>query len=161
MAIAILFPADSGEPLTVHDYRSLTHYRSALGGDIEIVPAGCRNLSFVSREAAAPAERPINVRATVLWWLHVPGVRNREILFGDVLLVGPVTPTGEVRDLPGAVEERLLAPASYVVQTREPGDRQWHVTLVDLDSYIDAATEALRLLVPGSVIDDVRVVQRS
>lgn len=161
MAKAIRFPVDSREPLSVHDYQSLTHYRSALGGDIAIVPAGSRDLSFVSREDPAAAELPINVRATVLWWLHLPAVRNHSILRGEVLLVGPVSAAGEVRNLPRAVEECLLVPAGYVIQTREPGDSRWHVKLVDLANYLDAATEALRLLVPGSVVDEVRVVRRS
>jgi hypothetical protein len=158
MALAILFPADKREPLSVRNYTTLEDYQSVMDGYIEAVPAGSDGLSFFARDDAKLAGLPVNHRATLYWWLHVPSIRHEDVLCGNAVLVGPADARGNTRDVPERVRGLLLEPATYRVEVQLKTSREWRIMPQGFRSYLDASDHAIALLLRGRSVTDVRVM---
>lgn len=116
MVKGLFVPAAATAPVERREYLQLEDYQAAVGGWIEAidVPNFGPITMYVNENGIAERLEP-NLRATFLWWFHVPQVREHSALFGDVALVGYPEAEGDNTDLPGMVLELLTVPMPHVV----------------------------------------------
>jgi hypothetical protein len=157
MAIGILFPQDDDEPLVTRDLNSLDDYQAAVGGTIESIDAGIEGTAFFANDEAKLIGLPINRRATLFWWLHMPPARHQDALAGDVVLVGPSDSEGATLDVPTSLRQLLFASSSFHVELAVAEVDGWHVVAPSLLDYFDAATLAIDLASQWSHVEMVRV----
>jgi hypothetical protein len=110
---AIQIPADEDWPLYKVAIEGLAGMQAAVGGYIEIIDLGPLTASLVVNEEGKLEQRNINRRATLLFWLLFPSVRHRDVIVGDVLVVGHPDSDGNTTDAPKEVVELLFDTKSY------------------------------------------------
>lgn len=116
MVKGLFIPADGQRPVEQREYHQLTDYQQAVGGWIEAVdiPSFGPVTMYVNENGIAERLEP-NLRATFLWWFHVPHVRDRSALLGDVAVVGYPNHEGDTTDTPEEVLDLLTEPTPHVV----------------------------------------------
>jgi hypothetical protein len=157
MAIGILFPQDDEQPLAPRDLNSLGDYQAAVGGTIESIDAGVEGTAFFANDEAKLIGLPINRRATLFWWLHMPSARHQDVLAGDVVLVGPSDRKGATLDVPTSLQQLLFASSSFHVELAVAGVDGWHIVAPSLLDYFDGAALALDLANQWPHVEGVRV----
>lgn len=128
---------------------------SVIDGYLISIPIHDSGLLLLADEDAISKRRPLNRRASVLWWLHQRAARTQRSVVGDVLVVGR-TVAGDITDLPTSFRHLLIDSERYVVEARAErfGDA-WARSTVEFNNYFEAAVMALQAL---SSWDDVRVI---
>lgn len=157
MSEGILIPRDEGQPLTSRDYGTLEDYQHAVGGYVEVVRTDWLGMAFFVHDEAKLIGLGLNRRATLLWWLTTPSARRRDLLAGDVVLVGRPTLSGATRDVPTAAHHLLFAP-TLAVEVAVKGTTRWHREDEGFGDYFEAAHWALDLLSRRREVVDIRVV---
>ena len=88
MSMGIVIPSGDTLPLEEREFTGLGDYQAAVGGFIAPVDIEDRGITVYVNDEGIVMGLPINARATALWWLWSPQVRNRDALFGDAVIVG-------------------------------------------------------------------------
>jgi len=156
MSQGILIPLDEGQPLALHDYDSLEDYQAVVGGYVESIPIGWLGMALFVHDEAKIIGLGINRRATLLWWLSTPAARHRDLIAGDVVLVGRAGPNGTIRNVPSAAQ--LLFASAPAVEAAVEGTGKWHREDESFADYFEAAHWALDLLGRRREVTDVRVI---
>lgn len=159
MSQRILIPLDEGQPLALHEYDSLQDYQQAVGGYVEAIPTGWLGMELFAHDEAKVIGLGINRRATLFWWLSTPAARQRDLLAGDVVLVGSADSAGDPCDVPSTAKMLLFA-SSVAVEVAVEGTSKWHRVDEDFESFFDAALWGLDLFNRRREVSDVRVTSR-
>lgn len=159
MIHAIQIPVDEERPLYKVAIEGLEGMQAAVGGYIEIIDLGPLTASLVANEEGKLEKRDINRRATLLFWLLFPSVRHRDVIVGDVLIVGHPDRQGNTTDAPANVVELLFETKSYKAefQTFDDADK-FNGNLRRFDDYFEAANYALCKADSWTAVQRTRVV---
>jgi hypothetical protein len=159
MITGIVIPHDTELPLAEEPFGSLADYQKAVGGYVEIVHISSPRLSMYANEEGKVYGLPINRRATCLWWLVSPESRGRDVLVGDIVLIGASRGPNSATDLDQRFRALLLETASYKLEVRLMSDREsWRPTEGEYRTYFDAAIRGINLLESSMSISDIRVI---
>lgn len=152
MVRGIVIPAVPFLPLEVREFCGLTDYQDAVGGFIEPVYLSDQQLTIYINEDGKALPKPLNERATALWWLLVPAARGRDVIVGEAVL------TPEESDRPSPLLDQLLSEACFRVeiQLREAPD-DWVQGPRDFENWFEAAKFALLLDQKFGFVAAVRV----
>jgi hypothetical protein len=114
-----------------------------------------------ANEEGKVRQLPVNRRATCLWWLLHPEMRGRDILVGDVALVGSRGRPSSTTDLPSEFIELLLETKSYRIEVQtitEP--KGWYGNQARFETYFEAGIYAINLAERWIQVGNVRVIAR-
>ncbi|MEP9385203.1 DUF3846 domain-containing protein [Nocardioides cheoyonin] len=159
MPLGILIPLDEREPLVLMRFDKLEDYQRAVGGYIEAIDVGRDGMTLFAHDEAKLVGTPINMRATLLWWLNLPPARGVDWINGPAVLVGPTDQEGRTQDVPETVR-KLLFPVGtrFAVEVSVTGSSRWHREDVSFDDLFTAAEWGLQLTMRRREIEDLRVV---
>ena len=159
MITGIVIPHDADEPLVERKFDNLTDYQQAVGGYIE--PAYIENprMTIFANEEGKVYGLPVNERATCLWWLLSPEARSRDILVGNIVLIGSKRGRGTSTDIPSELIKLLMDTDNYKIEVQTvDSDDFWYGNRAEFDNYFKAAIYGLNLLERWTAATDVRVV---
>lgn len=137
MINGILIPSDEAAPIEIVELHALDDYQYAVNGWIEPIDLPSLGVTMYVAEGARREERPLNSRATLLWWFYQPTWRLRSMLAGDVLIGGLVEDKYAGGEIPIHVRERLVDMAPYSVQVRPIGGTIWFEVRSPYRSYFE------------------------
>ncbi len=159
MITGLVIPHDTREPLVERQFNTLTDYREAVGGYIESVYIESSKLTVFANEEGKVYGLPENRRATCLWWLLSQEARGRDVLVGNIVLIGSKRGHGTSTNIPPELTTLLTGTTTYKieVQTVDGGDC-WYSNQVEFNNYFEAAIYGLNLLERWTAATDVRVV---
>lgn len=158
MVSGIVIPADAEQPLEQRNFAQLEDYQAAVDGWLEAIDLPSLGVTIYVNEEGLLRHLPFNSRASFLWWYHVPTARQSTMLVGDAVVVGLPGRNGESADVPDAVRELLLSPASYRVEVRTVGDPKWYGNQATYPDYWEAVVWAMVTLERWTLAEDVRVI---
>lgn len=159
MIHAIQIPVDEDRPLYKVSIENLAGMQSAVGGFIEFVDLGPLTASLIVNEEGKLAKLPINRRATLLFWLLYPSVRHRDVIVGDVLIVGHADRQGNTTDVPAKVSDLFFGTKSYKAEFQtydSPG--KFNGNMRRFRDYFEAANYALGKAESWTAVERTRVV---
>jgi hypothetical protein len=156
---AIQIPVDEDRPLYKVAIEGLSGMQSAVGGYIEFIDLGPLSASLVVNEEGKIHKLPINRRATLLFWLLFPSIRHRDVIVGDVLIVGHADSKGNTTDAPASVVELLFETKSYKAEFQTFDDpNKFNGNLRRFDDYFEACNYALGKAESWMAVERTRVV---
>lgn len=159
MIRVIRIPQEETKPLEQVALSDFAAMQAAVDGYIEFVDLEPLQASLVVDEEGKLKSKPINRRATLLFWLLVPAARLRDAIVGDILIVGYPDGDGNTTDVPTEVVELLLGTESYKAefQTFDDADK-FNGNLRRFEDYFQAANYALLKAQAWTAVENVRVV---
>lgn len=125
MPTGIFIPCDDRQAVILREFNSLEDYQTAVGGYVEAIYTRENDVTFFANEEAKLIGLALNRRATVLWHLQLYPVSPRDILSGDVVLIGPSDADGETLDVSSDFQRLLFTPSTYAVEMRAQGSDEW------------------------------------
>ena len=155
MTKGLVVPADETLPAIPRQFNNLEDYQYAVGGQIEPIEIPGLGVVMYLNEEGRPRELPFNSRVTFLHWFHVLEARNRSMLVGDAVLVGPLGSDGDHVDLPDEVVYLFSSESRFIVEARQP-QGEW-IRQSSASSYFDAAVWAMLLSEKAPALIDVKV----
>ena len=156
---AVQIPQDEQRPLYKVAIEGLEGMQAAVGGYIEIVDLGPLTASLVVDENGKLSQKPINRRATLLFWLLFPSIRHRDVVVGDALIVGHPDSHGMTTDVPEAVTKLLFETKSYKAEFQTFDDaNKFNGNQVRFEDYFAAANYALGKSEAWTMVERCRVV---
>jgi hypothetical protein len=158
MPKGIYIPVEPDSPLEVREFASLEDYQEAVGGLISPVDLQDIGATIYVNDAGLIYELPFNVRATFMWWLHVPAAKNQAILVGDAVIIGFPDADGDTTDIPEDLERVLLHKGKFRLEVRVVGDDAWYASAATFDSYHETCIYGLLVLERWLTADEVRIV---
>lgn len=159
MIRAIQIPVDEERPLYKVAIGDLSAMQAAVGGYIEFVDLGPLTASMVVNEEGKLEKRPINRRATLLFWLLFPTMRHRDVIVGDVLIVGHPDDVGNTTDVPADLVALLFETKSYKAEFQTYDDpNKFNGNLRRFDDFFEAANYALLKAQSWMAVERTRVV---
>lgn len=159
MVHAIQIPVDEDRPLYKVLVEDLSGMQAAVGGYIEVVDLGPLTASLIVNEEGKLEKRPINRRATLLFWLLFPSVRHRDVIVGDVLIVGHPDNQGNTMDAPDNVVELFFGTKSYKAEFQTFDDpEKFNGNMRRFGDYFEAANYGLGKAESWTAVQRVRVV---
>lgn len=160
MITGIVIPHDTEAPLVEKQFDGLSDYQAAVGGYIEPVYIESSRLTIFANEEGKVYGLPENRRATCLWWLLSPEARGRDILAGNIVLIGSKRGRGTSTDIPPELIKLLMATSVYKIEVQTVnGDDSWYGNQVEFNNYFEAAIYGLNLLERWTAATDVRVIE--
>jgi hypothetical protein len=145
MAHGLLIPENEHLPVERLEASSLAELQAAVGGNIEFITIRL-GATIVVDEEGKIRSRPLNRRATLLWWLSLKEARGHDVIVGPAFVAGLTGGSGELRDL-----ELLADPMSqggFQIQVRSMMTSRWESVGSPIGDYFEAARQAL--LIRGS-----------
>ena len=156
---AIQIPHDEERPLYKVAVDGLSGMQEAVGGYIQVIDLTPLHASLVMDEEGKLANKPINRRATLLFWLLFPSVRHRDVIVGDAIIVGQPDEQGNTTDVPEAVTKLLFETKSYKAEFQTYDDaNKFNGNLMRFEDYFVAANYALGKAVSWTAVERCRVV---
>lgn len=159
MANGVFIPAEEDEFVKLWQLHELSDYQFVVGGWIEPIDLPEIGVTMYVNEAARRERRPLNLRATLLWWFYQPSWRLRTMVLGDVVIGGLLEDDYNAGEVPPDVIRRLIDDDAHVVQVRPIGGEAWYETRVDYRDYFDALLWGMFLSERWRGTDEVRVVR--
>jgi hypothetical protein len=156
MSKCIIIPHDLDHPLARTELSSLHDYQMAVGGYVQSIALRDPAMAIYCDEDGKDKGRPMNRRATALWWLFEPAARGMDIVVGDVALVGPADRIGHTADVPENLATLLIDVTKFKVQVSSGGD--WIDSASRFDDFFYATMFAMRILKHTGFEVNVRVV---
>jgi len=159
MIRVIRIPQDEAVPLEDVTLRNFTAMQTAVGGYIEFVDIEQLHASLVVDENGKVYGKPLNRRATLLYWMVESSARMRDAIAGDVIIVGEADRDGNSTDVPATLVELLLGTKCFKAefQTFDDADR-FNGNLRRFTNYFEAANYALLKSQAWMAVENVRVV---
>ncbi len=159
MVTGIFISQDATKPLELRELNGLSDYQRIVGGYVEVVHIDFPRLTIFVNDEGKVQRLEINRRATGLWWLLSPGVRGRDVLVGDVVIVGAKRGPQSTTDVPDQFRALLLETSEYRTEFKLVGDpRTWHPDSSVFSTYFEAAIYSLSRLERVELLQEVRVV---
>ncbi len=159
MIHAIQIPVEEERPLYKVAIENLAGMQAAVGGYIEILDLGPLTASLVVNEEGKLEKLAINRRATLLFWMLFPSIRGRDVILGDVLIVGYPDKQGNTTDAPKEVFELLFDTRSYKAEFQTFDDKnKFNGNLMRFESYFDACNYAITKSQRWTAVERTRVV---
>jgi hypothetical protein len=156
---AIQIPVEEDRPLYKVTLEDLSGMQAAVGGYIEVIDLGPLTASLIINEEGKLERRPINRRATLLFWLLFPSVRHRDVIVGDVLIVGHPDNQGNTTDAPENVVELFFGTKSFKAEFQTFDDpNKFNGNMRRFDDYFEAANYGLGKAESWTAVQRVRVV---
>jgi hypothetical protein len=93
---------------------------------------------------------PFNSRAAFLWWYFIPEARQKAMLVGPTLVVGPPDRSGISTDIPAHVTEMLTQAGIWRVEVRVVDEPKWYRNQATYDDYFEALVWAMVTLERGT-----------
>ncbi|WP_108249991.1 DUF3846 domain-containing protein [Planctomonas deserti] len=142
MVRSIVIPHDQARPAHVCELADLGAFQAAVDGSLEPLEIPTLDVTVYMNEDARRERRPLNVRATALWWYYSAVPTEFPLILGDVALAGSAHDlTGDSGDIPPLVEQQIFGSDLYRVQGTRGCDRHtWLDTYARFDNLFDAAT---------------------
>ncbi len=141
---SIVIPAEEEQPLQTQLLTtSLEDRQELVGGLIQRIDLTDPPARLYCNEEGKVMELPMNKRATLLLWAHNPAFRYRDVLVGDVYLVGPVGKHSTDTSVPDVYVERLFEASQFRVEVKQSGDAEWHDQGERFDQWTSAYEHAL------------------
>lgn len=155
---SIVIPADDELPLqgSQLDPTSVADYRDLIKGSLEVTTLRYPPASLYINEQGKLQELPLNVRATMLLWMHSPTARYGDFIAGDAVLVGPTGHDGNDTDVPKTFVDTLLETRRFHVEVQPQGDVLWYRNDQTFESWTDAYAHAL-FFGQWPEVEDIRV----
>jgi len=160
MPWGIYIPADEAAPLEFRLFGQLTDYQEAVGGWIEPIDIETPPATIYVNEEGKLQDLPQNRRATLLLWVNHRATHGREVLVGNVVLIGlPDDEEGETQDVPDELVTLILKSDlyKYEVETHEEAGK-WYGNQARFDNYFEACNAALGLYERWTLAANVRVL---
>jgi hypothetical protein len=158
MVTGIVIPHERQVAFFEHQFEALADYQAAVGGYIEPVYLADAHLTIYTNEEGKVRQLPVNRRATCLWWLLHPEMRGRDILVGNVVLIGSTRGHGSTTALPDFLAHQLQHPGRFTIEVRTDDDpAHWYDNGRDFEDFFEAAIGAINLQERWSQIREVRV----
>lgn len=160
----ILIPVDETAPMELveFDNRDLKAMQQYVGGYIERVEAFRPDCMFIFNEEGKVHNLELNRRATLALWVHHTEFTNRDVLVGDVLLVGPADEkTGEWLGVPDELIELFFNTPVYRYMVKTINESGWHGNGVTFTDVWKAYNDGLALAARWTLVERVRVVAAS
>ncbi len=159
MVNGIRIPSNGDASIELVELRSLDDYQVAVDGWIEPIDLPDLGVTIYVNEAARRERKPLNSRATLLWWFYQPTWRLRAMLSGDVVVAGILDADFADGEIPREVREQLVDREPYAVQVRPIGGTIWYETRSTYRDYFDALLWGMFLAERWRGTDEVRVVR--
>lgn len=159
MPKGIVIPADEDAPLRAEEFSEFADYQRAVGGLIQPVDVDDLKVTFYVNEEGKLHGLPANWRATLLWWVNEPSMRDRDYFVGDVVLVGAPDGSGDTTDLPEEMTDALLSERPWRVEVQladEPG--VWQRAQATYPTYLAACNAVLVVTSWWVAVTDTRIV---
>ncbi|WP_100503994.1 DUF3846 domain-containing protein [Mycobacteroides abscessus] len=157
----VLIPADEDKPIELveFDQSDLKAMQGYVGGWIQAVEGFRPPCTFIMNEEGKVNNLPLNRRGTLALWVHHAEFIDRDVLVGDVLLVGPADEeTGDQLGVPDELVELLFNTEKYRYLVKTIGENGWHGNGIVLDDPWKAYNDALGLARRWTLVERVRVV---
>ena len=156
---AIQIPQDEDRPLYKVAIDGLSGMQEAVGGYIQVIDLTPLHATLVLDEEGKLSQKPINRRATLLFWLLFPSVRHRDVIVGDAIIVGQPDEQGNTQDVPEAVTKLLFETKSYKAEFQTYDDaNKFNGNLMRFEDYFVAANYALGKAESWTAVQRCRVV---
>lgn len=156
MPRGIVIPHDLSVQPHEQTFENLASYQAAVGGYIEPVRMPRAKLLIYANEEGKVRSLPHNRRATALWWLHDPMMREQDELVGDVVLLG--ARGAAERDVPSDLADLILLTDEYRVEIQIADRSGWYLVDTMQSDYFAAAIQGLLHVRSDDVVKDVRIV---
>lgn len=161
MVTGIVIPQREPAPLEERSFDGLPGYQAVVGGWVEAIHIERPSMTLFVNEEGKIRGLSRNARATALWWLLAPSVRQLDVIVGDAVLIGSSRGHGTSSELPAAFRTLLMETLKYQVEVTNKRGR-WQRESREFDSYFEAAVYAMLLVDRtnplGQVDTKVRVV---
>ncbi|QHO69153.1 hypothetical protein BHD05_05290 [Marisediminicola antarctica] len=158
MVTGIVIPHEIRVAVFEHQFGALADYQAAVGRYVEPVYLADANLTIYANEEGKVRQLPANRRATCLWWFLYPETRGRDILVGDVVLIGSTRGHGSTTALPDFLTRQLQHPGRFTIEVRTNDDpAHWYDNGRNFDDYFEAAIVAINLQERWSQVREMRV----
>ncbi|MBO1267064.1 DUF3846 domain-containing protein [Arthrobacter cavernae] len=159
MVQAILIPQDEDQPFYKLEVNNLKDMQAAVGGLIEVIDLGPLGATFFVNEEGKIEKKPINRRATLIWWLLFPSARHMDVIVGEALMVGQPDNNGDSTDVPEDLVKLLFETKSYKAEFQTYDDaNRFNGNLRRFEGYFEAVNYALGKAESWSAVQRVRVV---
>lgn len=142
MVRSIVIPHDQARPAHVCELADLGAFQAAVDGSLEPLEIPTLDVIVYMNEGARRERRPLNVRATALWWYYSAVPTQFPLILGDIVLAGIGHDADESSgDVPQMVEHQIFGSDRYLVQGTRADERDtWRDTYACFDNLFDAAT---------------------
>ncbi|MGY2746223.1 DUF3846 domain-containing protein [Arthrobacter sp. UYCu723] len=158
VVIGVIIPHDGELAIRQETFASLHDYQKAVGGYIEAISIEQPAMTMFANEEGKLQGLPVNRRATLLWWLLIPSARHRDVLCGDVVLVGPAADDGKTLDIPEDMHRMLFQTRAFKIEVQTVDDPSiWNGNSRVFDDYFAAAASGLNLSERWTAVERVRV----
>lgn len=158
MVTGIFVPSDGEAKLELQEFEKLSDYQVAVGGYIQPVEINALGVTVYVNEEGLVRRLPLNSRVTFLWWFHAPEARQRAMLVGNAVIIGPTDSNGDNTSVPPEVVDLLMDTRVYRVEVQVIGGADWHRNQTTYTDYWEALIWAMLLLERWALATDVRVV---
>ncbi|NUL28437.1 DUF3846 domain-containing protein [Streptomyces lunaelactis] len=160
MITVIVIPVDPGQPIRLQQLEpsDVDAYQQIVGGNLQIVGLDRPSAAMYLNEEGKLNRMRVNHRATTLMWVHNSAFRNRDVIVGPALIVGPPNRHGNDTSAPEDLTDLLFNTKRYRVQLWTGSDPRW---VSDAEVFIDwqeAYRYALQLVETREAAQEVRVV---
>lgn len=159
MPQGVLIPVDEAEPLRVVDLKNVSDYQKLIGGWVEVTDLDSPEASIWFDEEGKLKNLPLNRRASLILWMHNPSFRDRDVVKGPAIVLGPGNEYGETQDVPAELKMLLTVRETLrvEVQTADNGEA-WNTNQRRFPDWVDAYNFALALSDRWMAVERVRVV---
>lgn len=137
------------------DYKA---WQSYVGGTFDVITMHEPESSLVVHDEGKIIGLPLNRRATLMLWTHNKPFRGRDVIMGDVLILGSVDDEGETLAVSDQLVELLTTYEEWRYEVKVIGEDGWHGNQVTYDNVWNAYNSALRKAEAWALVVDVRVV---
>lgn len=131
-----MIPVDPGQPIRLQQREptDIDAYQQIVGGNLQIVSLDRPPAGMYLNESGKLNRIRVNHRATTLMWVHNSAFRNRDVIVGPALIVGPPNRHGDDTSAPQDLTDLLLHTKRYRVQLWTDSNPQW---TSDAEVFID------------------------
>lgn len=160
----ILIPVDEEKPIELVEFESgdLKAMQQYVGGYIERVDGFRPDCMFIFNEEGKVHNLPLNRRGTLALWCHHSEFMNRDVLVGDVLILGPADEdTGEMSGAPDELIELFFNTPVYRYMVKTINENGWHGNGVTFTDLWKAYNDGLALAGRWTLVERVKVVAAS
>lgn len=158
---AVLVPADEDKDIELVEIEqgNLEPIKQYVGGWVQMVEGFRPDITFALNEEGKVYGLPLNRRATLMIWTHHSAFRNRDVLAGDVLILGPADErTGDPVGVPDELIDLLFNTERYRYLVKTYGENSWNGNGVTYTDWLSAYNGAQSLARRWTLVEEVRVV---
>ena len=162
MVSGLVIPANEAAPAELQDFPDFEQFQVAVDGWVERIEIPSLHICLMVNEEGRWRGKPMNSRATLLWWFHVLEARQSAVIVGDVVVVGLAKRNGLPKDVPDELRVMYDERSRFGVDYRLPRSTVWTKydwsESSDNHTYSEAAVWAMLIAERAPVPIEVRIV---